>query len=174
MTPKTQKAKRRRYPVNRIKQTCSYDSADIAKLFGIHRNTVRHWLKDGLAGIDDRRPIVVHGTVLKAFVTERQQARRQKCAPGEFFCFRCRAPRKPWGDTADITVRTEKIANLTALCSVCETAMHKSIRRADVPKVAKLITLQALAPERLNDCPDTNANSHFGKDWFHVETQPAK
>jgi hypothetical protein len=174
MTSRTQKSKRRRYPAHRIKQTCSYDSADIAKLFGIHRNTVRHWLKDGLKAIDDRRPIVVHGTVLKSFMTERQQARRQKCQPGEFFCFRCRAPRKPWGDMADLTVRTEKIANLTALCSVCETVMHKSIRRADVPKIAKLISLQALAPERLSDCPDTSANCDFERDRFHVETQPAK
>jgi hypothetical protein len=94
--------------------------------------------------------------------------------PGEFFCFRCRTPRKPWGDTADLSVRTDKIANLTALCSVCETAMHKSIRRADVPKIAKLISLQALAPERLSNCPDTSANSDFEKDRFHVETQPAK
>jgi hypothetical protein len=94
MTSKTQKSKRRRYPVNRIKQTRSYDSADIAKLFGIHRNTVRHWLKDGLKAIDDHRPIVVHGTVLKAFIKERQKDRRQKCQPGEFFCFRCRAPRR--------------------------------------------------------------------------------
>jgi hypothetical protein len=160
--------------VNRIKQTCSYDSADIAKLFGIHRNTVRHWLKDGLAAIDDRRPIVVHGTVLKAFVTNRQQARRQKCALGEFFCFRCRTPCRPWGDTADLSFRTDKIAALTALCSVCETAMHKSIRRSDVPKIDKLINLQVMAPERLSDCPDPSANSDFEKDRFHVETQPAK
>jgi hypothetical protein len=175
MPSKKQKAtRRRRYPVNRIKQTCSYDPADIAKLFGIHRNTVRHWLKVGLTPIDDRRPIIIHGTVLKTFIAERQQARRQACAPGEFFCFRCRAPRKPWGDMADLTVRTEKIANLSALCRVCETAMHKSIRRADVPKIAKLISLQTLPPERLSDCPDASANSHFEKDRFDVETQPAK
>lgn len=175
MPSKKQKSpRRRRYPAHRIKQTCSYDSADIAKLFGIHRNTVRHWLKDGLKAIDDHRPIVVHGTVLKAFIKERQQARQQKCAPDEFFCFRCRAPRKPWGDMADLTVRTDKIVNLTALCSVCETAMHKSIRRADAPKIAKQISLQALAPERLSDCPDTSANSDFEKDRFDVETQLAK
>jgi hypothetical protein len=42
----------RRYPVNLIKLSCIYDPAEIAKLFGIHRNTVRHWLKEGLAPID--------------------------------------------------------------------------------------------------------------------------
>jgi hypothetical protein len=150
MPSKKQKTtRRRRYPANRIKQSCIYDLADIAKLLGVHGNTVRHWLKDGLAAIDNRRPILVQGAVLKAFVKERQRARRQKCQPGEFFCFRCRAPRKPWADMADLAVRTEKIANLTALCSVCETVMNKTIRWADAPKIAKLISLQALAPERI-------------------------
>lgn len=168
------KSKRRRYPVNRIKQTCNYDSADIAKLFGIHRNTVRHWLKDGLAAIDDRRPVLVHGTVLKAFVTNRQQTQRQKCALGEFFCFRCRAPRKPWGDTADLSFHSDKIARLTALCNICETVMHRTISRSDIPKLAKMISLQKLAPERLSDCVDTSVNVDFERDRSNAETQPAK
>ena len=75
---------------------------------------------------------------------------------------------------ADLLVRTKKIANLTALCSVCETTMHKSICRADISKIAKLISLQALAPERISDCPDTSANSNFEKDRIYVETQLAK
>jgi hypothetical protein len=41
------RAKSRRYPVNRIKQSCSYDQNEIAKLFGIDRNTVRHWIRRG-------------------------------------------------------------------------------------------------------------------------------
>ena len=167
-------ARRRRYPVNRIKQTCSYDPADIAKLFGIHRNTVRHWLKDGLNAIDDRRPILVHGTVLKAFITKRQQARRRTCASGEFFCFRCRVPRMPRGNMADVSFHTNKIAKLSALCCVCETAMHRAVRRADLPKITATISLQALAPEPLSDCLDTSANCDFEKDRFDVETQPAK
>ena len=68
--PKRTPRRRRRYPVNRIKQTCTYDSGEIAKLFAVHRNTVRHWLKEGLTAIDARRPVLVHGAVLKAFISE--------------------------------------------------------------------------------------------------------
>ena len=146
--------RRRRYPTNRIKQTSSYDPGEIAKLFGVHRNTVRHWLKDGLNAIDDRRPILVHGAVLKAFISEKQQARRQKCAPGEFFCFRCRAPRKPWGHVADASWHTDKIAKLSGLCCVCETTMHRSVGRADLPKFAALIDIQLMASERLKGLPE--------------------
>lgn len=90
LTSTKKPARRRRFPVNRVKQSASYDAGEIAKLFGIHPNTVRHWLKGGLKPIDDRRPVLVHGATLKAFISEKQQAKRQKCAPGEFFCFRCR------------------------------------------------------------------------------------
>jgi hypothetical protein len=110
--------RRRRYPVNLVKLSYSYEPAEIVKLFGIHRNTVRHWLKEGLVSIDDRRPILVSGAELRAFITGRQQARKQKCGPGEFFCFRCRATRKPWGGMADFSILNNKISKVIAFCSV--------------------------------------------------------
>jgi hypothetical protein len=166
--------RRRRYLVNRIKQANCYDPHEIAKLFEIHPNTVRHWLKDGLQAIDGRRPTLVHGTALRAFISEKQHARRQKCGPSEFFCFRCRAPRKVWGNAADLATHTEKIAKLTALCCVCETAMHRTIRRADIPKIAELIDLQQMASERITDRPDAIPNCDFEKGQRCVETEPAK
>jgi hypothetical protein len=166
--------RRRRYPVSRIKQANCYDPHEIARLFGIHPNTVRHWLKDGLHAIDGRRPTLVHGTALRTFIFERQQARRQKCGPSEFFCFRCRAPRTAWGNAADVAIYTEKIAKLTALCCVCETGMHRTIRRADIPKIGALIDLQPMASERIRESPDAIPNCHFEKDQANVETEPAK
>lgn len=174
LPPSKKPVRRRRYPANRIKQTSSYDPGEIAKLFGVHRNTVRHWLKDGLKAIDDRRPILVHGAALKAFISERQEAKRQKCAPDEFFCFRCRAPRKLWGNVADFSWHTDKIAKLSGLCCVCETTMHRSVRRADLSKFAALIDIQPMASELLRDCPDASANSDFNKERHCVETQPQK
>lgn len=170
----SRKLRRRRYPVNRIKQSYSYEPVEIAKLFGLHRNTVRHWLKDGLQPIDGRRPILVHGAVLRTFISERQQARRQKCSLDEFFCFRCRVPRKAWGNVADMVPHTEKVAKLNALCCVCETRMHRTIRRADIPKLDQLIDIQPMASERLRDRSDANANCDFDKDNRHVETESAK
>jgi hypothetical protein len=166
--------RRRHYPVNLIKLSCIYDPTEIAKLLGIHRNTVRHWLKEGLARIDDRRPILVSGAVLKAFILGRQQARKQKCAPGEFFCFRCRAPRKPWGGVADFSILNDKIAKAIAFCSVCETSMHRTIRRADLSKFVAQLSPQKVPSERLKDRADANVDCDIEKDERDVETQPAK
>jgi excisionase family DNA binding protein len=153
--------KTRRPSPRRIKQSVSYDVAEAAKLLGVHRNTVRRWLKEGLTALDERRPILIHGSVLKAFLARRRQARRQTCHPGEFYCFRCRGPRAPWGGMADVSLRTTEVANLTALCACCETPMHRAVRRADLPALASLIDLRTPASERLNDRSDPSANRAF-------------
>ncbi|MFS8035673.1 helix-turn-helix domain-containing protein [Xanthobacter sp. AM11] len=135
--------------------------AEIAKLFGIHRNTVRRWLKEGLEAIDHRRPVLIHGSALKAYLTKRRAQRRQTCRPGEFYCFRCRAPRATWGAMADVSFRSATVARLSALCACCETPMHRTIRRADLPALAALVDLRTVASERMNERSDPSANRAF-------------
>ena len=146
---KGKSARRRRYRVNLIKETYLYDTNEIAKLFGLHRNTVRHWIKEGLRPIDNRRPMLVHGVELKSFLTRRQKAREQKCALGEIYCFRCRVPRAPWEGVLDVAPHSEKIAKLKAICFVCETVMHRTIRCADIAKFLAVVERQLMASERL-------------------------
>ncbi len=171
--PKNRRA-RRRLPVNRIKTGISYDVAETAKVLGAHRNTIRHWLREGLEAIDDRRPLLIHGAVLKAFLEARQRARKQVCGLGEFFCFKCRAPRTPYGGMTDVAEHTAKIAKLSAVCSVCETEMHRTIRRADLGKLALMLNLKSMASERIKDRQEANANCDSEKDPLHVETEPAE
>ena len=167
-------ARRRRYPASRIKQSCCYEPAEIAKLFGVHRNTVRHWLKDGLKQIDCRRPILVHGSELKAFLARRQEGRRQKCAPGQFYCFKCRAPRTPRENLVEVAPHTEKVAKLAAICGVCETRMNRTSRRADLPKFTAAIEQPSMASERLIGCLDPIENCDLEKATHDVETESAE
>jgi excisionase family DNA binding protein len=166
--------RRVRHPVARIKQSCSYDVYEVAKLLGVHRNTVRRWLTGGLAAIDARRPTLVHGSALKAFLTAKRRARERQCGVGEFFCFRCREPRRPWGDMAYVERHTAKIVRLSGLCAVCETGVHRLARHADVPKLASVIELIPLGSERLTDRGDANVNSDFERFELDGETKPAK
>lgn len=66
---------RKRHPNHRlVKLHRSYTVEEIANLFGIHKNTVRGWVKAGLATIDAKRPMLILGHDLSAFL----QARRKK------------------------------------------------------------------------------------------------
>ena len=148
----------RRFSASRVKQAATYDVAEMARLLGTHRNTIRRWLKNGLKPIDGNRPVLVLGAELKAYLARRKMMRRQSCATGEFFCFRCRAPRRAAADMADLRLRTDKVATLIALCACCATPMHRTIRRADVPKLAALYDLRTLPPERLSECSRPSPN----------------
>jgi hypothetical protein len=167
-------ARRRRHRVNLIKATYSYDTNEIAKLFHILRNTVRQWFKAGLAPIDERRPVLVHGSVLKKFLAQRQEGRRRKCAPDELFCFRCRAPRRPWGGLVDVVQRTKRISKLRAICCVCETEMHQTIRPSDLSNFMAAIERQSMAPERLIGSSHPIENCDLKKAIRDVETEPAE
>ena len=116
--------RRPRVPISRIKAGCTYDTNEIAKLLGLHRNAVRHWLKQGLATIDDRRPLLVHGAVLKAFLQARQGARRRKCRPDEFYCFECRSREAP-GLASPMSGCTPRRSPSSRRCVWC--AKHRCI-----------------------------------------------
>ena len=46
----------------------SYTVEDVARRRGVHRNTVRHWVKNRGATIDQKRPILIQGRDLAKFL----------------------------------------------------------------------------------------------------------
>lgn len=143
--------RRRRHPLHLIKTGRTYDVAEAADLLGVHRNTVRQWLKLGLEPLDSCRPLLIHGAALKAFLAKRQDDRRTKCGPGEFYCFHCKAPRKPWEGLVDVVDHGPNLVRLGALCEVCETAMHRTVSRPKLEATLEVIAQSQLASERISD-----------------------
>jgi excisionase family DNA binding protein len=117
--------KTRRYNVRRIKATWPYSVQEIAELFGIHKNAVLRWLKQGLRADRSQRPYLIRGDELARFLNERQNAKRQRCGPDEFFCFRCRVPREACLGIADIAIESPTRLRIKALCATCDTPVNK-------------------------------------------------
>jgi hypothetical protein len=123
----------KRHPNHRlVKIHRSYTVEEIANLFNIHKNTVRHWVKDGLATTDDKRPMLILGHVLVAFLEARRAKNKQTCKPGELYCVRCRAPKSPAGDMAEYSPITEKFGNLIAICPDCDAFMNRHVSLAKI------------------------------------------
>jgi hypothetical protein len=119
---------RKRHPNHRrVKIHRSYTVEEIAVLFAIHKNTVRRWIKEGLTTTDDRRPMLILGNVLVAFLQARRLKNKQTCKPGELYCVRCRAPKSPAGNMAEYSPITEKFGNLVAICPECDSFMNKHV-----------------------------------------------
>jgi Helix-turn-helix domain len=115
----------------RIKTHFPYTVEEAADALGVHKNTVRMWIKGGLAVADDRRPTVMSGAAIRAFLENRLKARRSPLKPGEFYCFRCREPKSPAGGIADFVAAGGGLGTLTGLCPDCETIMHRRASRLD-------------------------------------------
>jgi Helix-turn-helix domain len=113
----------------------SYTVEEVARLFGVHRNTVRAWVKLGLPTNDDRRPMLILGRDLVAFLCARRAKNKRTCKPGEVYCVRCRAPRVPAGNMADYQPVTETLGNLIAICSDCEAMMYRRVSLAKLEQV---------------------------------------
>ena len=127
---------RKRHPNPRLaKIHRNYTVDEVADLFGVHKNTVRGWVKYGLPTSDGRRPMLILGRELVAFLTARRAKNKRTCQPGEIYCVRCRAPRAPAGDMVDYMPVTATLGNLAAICSACETMMY---RRVSLVKLAQV------------------------------------
>lgn len=113
----------------------NYTVDEVSRLFGVHRNTVRQWVKQGLPTNDDRRPILILGRDLGAYLNARRASRKQTCRPGEIYCVRCRTPRTAAGDMADYQPITETLGNLAAICSCCDSIMNRRVSLAKLGQI---------------------------------------
>ena len=153
----------KRHPNHRlVKIHRSYTVEEIANLFGIHKNTVRRWVKDGLATTDDKRPMLILGRVLVAFLQARRVKNKQTCKPGELYCVRCRAPKSPAGDMAEYSPITEKFGNLVAICPDCDAIMNRRVSLAKIEQIrGKMDISFPEAVRQLYESANPTVNSDF-------------
>jgi excisionase family DNA binding protein len=110
--------------------------SEVAKLFGVHKHTVSRWITSGLPLIEQRRPYLIHGTDLRAFLAARQPA-KQPLRPGEIYCVRCRSPKRPDGDVADLIPRSATIGDLIGICPACGGTIHRAAPKPCASVAAK-------------------------------------
>lgn len=113
-----------------VKRHYSYEVAEAAGLLNVHRNTVRHWIRQGLPVIDDRRPILIPGKSLQEFLLAKRAKAKRPCRPGEIYCLRCRVPRRPAGDIAEYQPTTDTLGVLIGICPTCDALMYRRTSRA--------------------------------------------
>lgn len=152
---------RKRRPNYRlVKIHRSYTVEEIARLFGSHRNTVRAWVKAGLPTCDTRRPTLILGRDLAAYLQARRTKNKRPCQPGEIYCVRCRAPKRPAGDMAEYRPITASLGNIIGICPDCDGMIF---RRANLAKLAqirgKLEVTISEAQRRVTDSSSPTVNS---------------
>ena len=137
----------------------SYSVEDVSRLFGIHKNTVRSWLKQGLEPIDDRRPTFILGRELRRFLTERRKRNRQTCGPGRLFCLPCRAPKAPAGSMVDCVPISDTAGNLCGICPDCNRLIYRRVNLRKLDAVRGDLEITVTQPgERIGERVDASVN----------------
>ena len=137
----------------------SYSVEEMARLFKVHKNTVRSWLKQGLKPIDDHRPIVVRGEGVRRFLAERRTRAKRSCGPGRIFCLPCRAPKVPAGKMAECVATSETTGTLRGICPDCDRIIYRTINPQKIAVVCGdlEVTLRQ-APARIEETTKPNVN----------------
>ena len=123
-------AKRRRYNPNRVRRRRCYTCAEIADIYRVHTRTVQGWRKDGLTVVADKsRPYLVLGAEVRRFLKEAARKRRHPLKLGEFFCPRCKQPRRSIENQIRVEFTGKRLgryqqAILKGLCEVCGCSLH--------------------------------------------------
>lgn len=99
----------------------------MSRLFAVHKNTVRNWLRQGLTPIDGQRPTVIRGVELRRFLIDRRARARQICGPGRIFCLPCRAPKIPAGNMAECIAAGVTTGSLRGICPDCDRMIYRRI-----------------------------------------------
>jgi hypothetical protein len=156
----------RRHPNPRLaKIHRSYSVEEIARLFRLHKNTVRTWLRQGLAPIDGQRPTMVLGEEIRRFLDERRSAAKRPCGPGRVYCLPCRAPKVPALRMAECVVTGATTGTLQGICPDCDRMIYRRVNPQKIEAVlGDLEVTFTQAEARIEDTtsPIVNCDSNVG------------
>ena len=143
----------------------SYSVEEMARLFRVHKNTVRTWLRQGLKVIDDQRPTVVRGEEIRRFLSERRARAKQSCGPGRIYCLPCRAPKEPGLKMAECVKTAETTGTLQGICPDCGRLIYRRVNPQKIDAVrGDLDVTVTWAGSRIEDTTKSNVNCDFTGD----------
>jgi len=143
----------------------SYTVEEVARLYDVHRNTVRQWIKKGLPVCDDRRPTLILGLALVEFLTRKRTQNKRPCAPGEIYCVGCRVPQRPALGMVEYRSLTTASGNLIGICPTCESMIFRRVSFSDLAVVSGNLEVSiAQVPDHIveSSAPSVNRDSSPG------------
>ncbi len=102
----------------------SYTIQELVEVFGINKKTCLRWIDEGLPTVPgQKKPILILGSELKKFLNQKNSKKKVELRRHEFYCFKCKVPRRAKRGTITKSGDTKK-----GECSVCNTKMTRKIK----------------------------------------------
>lgn len=142
----------------------NYTVEEVANLFSVHKNTVRLWVKDGLATNDNKKPMLILGSNLKQYLQSKRKINKRKCFPFEIYCVRCRLPQVPAENMVDYEPTNDSMGRLIGLCPSCNGIINKYFNFAKLEQIkGKLDITFPKALKHIYESSKPLLNSDFNK-----------
>lgn len=152
------------YNPNKAKINRNYTFEEMAALFGIHKNTVAGWVKNGLPCLNERRPFLILGTDVREYLQKQRSAKKQPCKPDELFCMRCKKPSRPAENFVEYLPISSTKGRLAGFCSCCECLINKFVSIGSLAAYSRIFDLtKPKELDRINDTDKPLLNSDFIK-----------
>lgn len=140
----------------------NYSVEEVADLFSVHKNTVRSWIKDGLAINDNKRPLLILGSSLRDYLQAKRVSSKQKCLAHEIYCLRCKTPQLPAENMVDYEAINANTGRLIGLCPSCNGIINKYLRVDQIEHIrGKLDITLPKALKHINESSNPLLNSDF-------------
>lgn len=152
---------KRLYSHKKVRYSHAYDVDEICTLFsdlGLHAQTVRKWIKNGLKTIDKGKPALIYGNDLITYLKKHNNKNKCSTAFDEFFCMSCQDARPTFQN--QITVKQkESFLQVQGICRQCKTRMFKNYKLVDLPELKRKLKLVDVL--ELCDGVSTSSKTHL-------------
>jgi hypothetical protein len=129
------------YNPNKVKINRSYSYEELAAVYGVHKNTVATWVKNGLPCLKEMRPYLILGADAKQYLQAQRQTKKQVCKPGELFCVRCKKPVQPLDNRVQYFPLTAAKGCLRGICCTCKRVVNKFVGYSSLVGYAQIFDL---------------------------------
>jgi hypothetical protein len=89
------------------------------------------------------------GYDLKEFIKQRQNKRKIKCQPYEFYCLKCKAPRISKQNKVIVQVLNLKLVKIIGQCGTCNTQLHRMGSFGNLSRIKEVFLVEKLAGREL-------------------------
>lgn len=134
---------KRLYPHKRVRYWYAYDIDDVCALFsdpGLHVQTVRKWIKNGLSTIDAGKPALVYGYDLIAYLKKNNTVNKRKTAFDQLYCMGCQDARCIFRNKIVVEQKSQSL-KVQGICRECKKSMFQNYKLQDLSALKKKFTL---------------------------------
>ena len=152
---------RRIYPHKPVRYWYAYDIDEVCALYadlGLHPQTVRKWIKQGLKTIDNGKPALIYGHDLIAYLRKNNQSNKRKTAFDQMFCMSCQDARPIFRSEIAVEQKAQFL-KVQGVCRECKSKMFKNYKLQDFAELRK--QFQLVGVSELYDCATHTDKTHI-------------